>query len=171
MNQFAYIAGILLISFVLFAGLSMVSNTFLVSQASFGVWVTGPSASQQNWGNSVSKTSGRAITVCSPGEKRCLTEEGFSTCLNTGTSWSYMTPCPELFYCEKDVNQCVPRDCLHGSTYCRNSTHYVKCVAGLIDSDSSYSCAYGCDILTNKCAEPDWMNEDMPLLGNVVYRI
>jgi hypothetical protein len=156
MNNTAIIAMVFVISISFIIGMLASQSTGLVSQSSYHVSVGMPE-SQMNWGrgwDSAEKTSARAITVCTPGEKKCLTEEGFAICQSTGTSWSYLTPCPELHYCNLDVNQCVPRDCVHGTTYCRDESNYLKCVNGRIDSDNVYRCELGCDPVTNKCVEP-----------------
>ncbi len=153
MNNSTIIAIVLVISVSFMAGMWAAENTGLLSQSSYRVSVGMPK-SQMNWGrgwNPVEKTSGRAITMCIPGEKKCLTEEGFATCQESGTSWSYLTPCPELFYCEKELNQCIPYDCIHGTTYCRDSVFYLKCIAGRLDIDNAYECEFGCDILNNTC--------------------
>ncbi|MBN1644645.1 hypothetical protein JW851_01215 [Candidatus Woesearchaeota archaeon] len=157
MNKSVFII-IIVIIISFFAGKFSAENTGLVTQASYRVSVGMPEE-KMNWGrgwNPQPKTSARAITMCIPGEIKCLTEEGFATCQETGTSWSVLTPCPELHYCNQVLNQCVPRDCVHGTTYCRDSVYYLKCVNGRIDEDNVYECPDSCDPVTNKCVETEF---------------
>jgi len=149
------IAVILVVSLSFFAGKFASENTGMLSQSSYHVSV-GMDPDKMNWGrgwNPKEKTSQRQITMCIPGEKKCLTEEGFAVCQDTGSSWSVLKPCPELYYCNQILNQCILRDCIHGTTYCRDSVYYLKCVNGRIDEDNVYECPNGCDPVTNKCIE------------------
>ncbi|MBD3361452.1 hypothetical protein GF358_01540 [Candidatus Woesearchaeota archaeon] len=156
MQKSTFIAIVFVAVVSIFLGSYMMNPTGMFSQRSFSVWVTGPSESQMNWGrgmNPASKTIGRAITVCTPGEKKCLTPEGFVYCQETGTSWTRMYPCPGMYYCDMDIDQCVPDYCPHGTTFCYNETHYVQCFTGLLNKDNVFECELGCDLITNKCFE------------------
>jgi len=155
MNNSFIIAVVLVITASFISGFYASSNTAMVSQSSYHVSVGMPKE-KMNWGRGWdSKTSGRAITKCIPGEKKCLTEEGFAVCQDSGTSWSVINPCPELYYCCQALNQCIPRECRHGTTFCRDSVYYLKCVNGKLDTEHAYECGFGCNLLTNKCNLPD----------------
>ena len=156
MQKSTFIAIVFVAVVSIFLGSYLVNPTGMLSQRSFSVWVSGPTQAQSNWGNgpkSLIPTSGRAITVCMPGEKRCLTPEGFAYCQDTGISWTRMFPCPEMYYCDMDINQCVPDYCLHGTTFCKNETHYVQCFNGILNTQNKFECKLGCDLVTNKCVE------------------